>query len=110
MPVPITVATSRWIPPRGAVALAAASDPATGERWWTARCSCCGWEMAGRVKTAVADEKRFHRCPPGTEGALPRCPVCSSTVRRCYRDSGAGGWHEARRRIYDEATRGPEEA
>lgn len=98
-----------WYPPRGTVQLAMTSMP-DGESGWAACCTNCGWRITGRVKTAVADEKRFHRCPPGTEGALPRCPVCSSTVRRCYRDSGAGGWHGARRRIYDEATRGPEEA
>lgn len=97
MPSPI-VTPSGWFPPRGAVSLAGATDPKTGERGWLARCSCCGWQAAGGVKAAVADEKRFHRCPPGTEGAVPMCPDCGSTAKRCRWDDDPGCvyWHPHR--------------
>lgn len=94
-----------WYPPRGAVQLAMARMP-DGEPGWVARCASCGWQTSGRVKAALAEAKRYHRCPAGTRGALPACPVCFSTARRCYRDLGGSGWHEARQRLYDDATKG----
>ena len=83
------MSTARWYPPDGAVAIQA--GPAIS-------CSACGLvENAGTPRNAIRMRNR-HRCPPGTPGAVPRCPTCDSTDQTCILVDGTNApmWHPAR--------------
>ena len=86
-----------WNPPRGSVTVVPSG------RGLEVRCGCCGWTYRAAARTDGNDQKRWHRCPPGTPGALPTCPDCRATGRRCKRPSGHGAaeWHAARRLVFE---------
>jgi hypothetical protein len=63
-----------WWPPAGAVIVV----PGPG-----IHCTVCGAsERQGNPRAAVA-ATRAHRCPAGTRGAVPVCPVCLSRTEQC---------------------------
>jgi hypothetical protein len=74
-----------------------------GHRYYRVDCGLCGFGFVGQWRVAQAHRNR-HRCPAGTEGAYPRCPVCDSRTDMCFRrpatPRGDDWWHDARRRTY----------
>lgn len=91
-------APAGWNPPRGAVRLWRSYRAETGEDRWVARCISCGWHAEVGTKRAADEQRRAHLCPVGTMAALPTCPVCGSTGKRCRWEmhSGRTTWHGRR--------------
>ena len=91
-------APAGWNPPRGAVRLWRSYRAETGEDRWVARCISCGWHAEAGTKRAADEQRRAHLCPVGTMAALPTCPVCGSTGKRCRWEmhSGRTTWHGRR--------------
>lgn len=93
-----------WYPPDGAVALIAGPG---------IDCACCSEVEMARTPAMAVRLVQLHRCPPGTRGAVPACPVCASTTDQCM-TLGLGGrhpeplpvWHAARTQIAQAAIGG----
>lgn len=96
-------APAGWNPPRGAVLLWRSYRAETGEDRWVARCISCGWHAEAGTKRAADEQRRAHLCPVGTMAALPTCPVCDSTGKRCRWEGSPGRttWHGRRIALQD---------
>ena len=97
--------SQRWFPPRGAVTLTQL------ETSWRVDCAACGYTCPHApyraIRTDAEDHKRYHRCPPGTPGAVPPGPVCTSTTRRCWDPATrqqTDVWHQERTSLLEGVT------
>ncbi len=85
----MTIRGRGWFPLEGQVTIQA--GPAIS-------CAACGTVENSGTKPNAARMRDRHRCPPGTAGAVPRCPVCDSTGPSCVLLDGTTAplWHTER--------------
>ena len=85
----MTIRGRGWFPLEGMVTVQA--GPAIS-------CAACGTVENAATKPNALRMRDRHRCPPGTQGAVPRCPVCGSTGPSCVLLGGIAApmWHVER--------------
>jgi len=114
----ITIPDSKWAPPRGAVTVTpdpsrvlrvgvrGSVDPVSS---FKVDCATCGFHYPSpeysSTRTDADQQKQWHRCPAGTIGAFPTCPVCKSTGKACRNLLGnpQSAWHEPRIQVWADA-------
>lgn len=99
-----------WNPPAGAVTITA--GPRGG---FQVDCTVCEYQYPSEPYVAcitdAREHKRLHRCPAGTPGAYPTCPVCYATGKHCRggaemttirgsQHHNGARWHLERRALY----------
>lgn len=94
-----------WTPPAEAVTIGTQPDGACFV-WCDACRTIVPAESTGLTAEEAEVRKRTHRCPVGTVGAFPTCPVCKATGKLCRNSrtlKPQPEWHEIRIGIWADA-------